>query len=264
MAFAKVRGTQLYYLDQGAGQPVLLVHGFPLDHSMWAEQLPALSANYRLIIPDLRGFGRSEVTEGTVTMEQYADDLAALLDELAIRDPLVFCGLSMGGYIAWQFWKRHAARLRSLILCDTRAAADTSDAARGRLETAEKVLTQGPQVVVDAMLGKVFAEETIRSQPAIVDRIRQVMQSTSPAGIAAALRGMAKRPDMTNELSSIQVPALVVCGEHDAITKLAEMREISQALPRARFVEVPRAGHMSPLEQPQIVNSAVLDFLKAN
>jgi pimeloyl-ACP methyl ester carboxylesterase len=194
-------------------------------------------------------------------MERFADDLAALLDVLAIREPIVLCGLSMGGYIAWQFWKRHATRLAALVVCDTRAAADTPETARGRLGTAEQVLSQGPQGLVDTMLKKMFAEETVRTQPAIVAATRQVMLGTSPAGIAAALLGMAARPDMTSELARINVSTLVVCGEHDVISPSAEMRGIANAMPNAQFVEIPRSGHLTPLEKPKSVNSELQKLL---
>lgn len=263
MPFVTVGPDRFHYVERGSGRPLLLVHGFPLDYTMWTNQLEVLSQHCRLIAPDLRGFGRSVATDETVTMEQYADDLAALLDALSIREPVIFCGLSMGGYIAWQFWQRHQARLASLILCDTRAEPDSLEAAHGRLVTAEKVLSQGPQVLVDSLLGKLFAEETVKTNPEVIEATKEVILATSPQGIAAGLRGMAARPDMTSALPSIQLPTLVLCGEHDAITKSAEMRRMAEAISNAQFVEIPKAGHMSPLEQPHPVNSAILDFLRS-
>lgn len=260
--------VDLQTIDEGSGSPVLLVHGFPLNHAMWRLQIEELSREYRVIAPDLRGFGKSRLPDGplaaeSVTMEQFADDLALLLDGLGVREPVTFCGLSMGGYIAWQFWRRHVNRLRTLILCDTRAVADTPEAANGRLETAKKVLTEGPEVVSRAMLGKLTAATTADPQPAIVEELRAMIAGTSPAGIAAALRGMAVRPDATGWLSSIRLPALVFCGVDDAISPAAEMRSIAAAIPAARFAEIPQAGHMSPLENPQAVNAEILAFLKA-
>jgi 3-oxoadipate enol-lactonase len=262
MPFLTVGADRFHYVERGSGRPLLLVHGFPLDHTMWSKQLETLSSHCRLIAPDLRGFGRSAVTDGTVTMEQYADDLAGLLDGLGIREPVIFCGLSMGGYIAWQFWQRHQARLASLILCDTRAEADNPEAARGRLAVAEKVLSQGPTVLVESFLGKLFAEETLNSNREVVEAMKKVIMATSPQGIAAGLRGMAERPDMTSALAQLDVPVLAVCGEHDVITKSAEMRRMAAAILHAQFFEIPKAGHMSPLEQPNSVNSAIVDFLK--
>src|SRR5690606_30619935 len=160
------------------------------------HQLDALSSDYRVIAPDLRGFGRSDASPGVVTMQTYADDLARLLDVLDIREPVTLCGLSMGGYVAWQFAERHRAHLAKLVLCDTRAIADTPEGAKGRLETAQKVLVDGPQSLVEGMIPKLFAPATIESQPDLIEATRTIMLGSNPEGIAAALRGMAERPDV--------------------------------------------------------------------
>jgi pimeloyl-ACP methyl ester carboxylesterase len=261
MAAISVNGCEFNVVERGSGVPLLLAHGFPLDHSMWGGQLNGLSGSDRVIAPDLRGFGASDVTPGTVTMEQMADDLAGLLDALAIKQPVVFCGLSMGGYVAWQFALRHRARLAKLILCDTRAVADTPEAAAGRRKMAEKVLAEGAVVAAEAMIPKLFAPATYTEQPQIVEATRQVILETKPEGIAAALRGMAERPDVTSRLGQIDVAALVLCGQHDGIASPSEMRQIAAALPNARFVEIAAAGHMAPLEQPEAVNAAIKKFL---
>jgi pimeloyl-ACP methyl ester carboxylesterase len=194
-------------------------------------------------------------------MEQLADDLAQLLDKLQVTQPVVFCGLSMGGYVAWQFFARHRARLAKLILCDTRAIADSPEAAKGRLTTADKVLKEGAQVVADAMLGKLFAPAADGGKPSYIETIRQVILRSSPEGIAAFLRGMAQRADMTSRLAAIDVPTLVICGANDVISPAAEMRGIAAAIPGAKFVEIANAGHMAPLEKPAEVNRAIREFL---
>lgn len=250
-------------VDRGSGQPLVLVHGFPLDHTMWRAQIDELSCHARVLAPDLRGFGSSSVTEGEVTMAQFADDLVAMLDAVEVYEPVVLCGLSMGGYIAWQFWRKHSARLRGLILCDTRAAADTVEIARGRSMMAGRVLREGTGFVADTMIPRLFAEETCARHPEIVELARQTILRTTPAGVAAATRGMAQRPDMTGQLGAIDVPTLVICGQHDAITPPGEMQQIAAALPEARYVEIPGAGHLSPLENPRRVNAAILDFMEA-
>jgi 3-oxoadipate enol-lactonase len=250
--------------DHGRGPTLLLVHGFPLDHTMWAGQINELADTHRVLAPDLRGFGASTVTAGTVTMEQMADDLACLLDALDIRDPVTFCGLSMGGYIAWQFVRRHRAKVARLILCDTRAQADTDQAAAARRETAERVLVDGPGFLADAMIDKLFAPSTHVDHPERIQATRNTIGNTDPHGIAAAARGMAQRPDVTGMLPDIDVPALVLCGQHDAISTVAEMRQIAAAIPTARFVEIPAAGHMAPLENPHKVNQAIRSFLDAD
>ncbi len=265
MKSLSVRGTDLCCVDRGQGRPVLFVHGFPLDHTMWAAQIDAISPQCRVIAPDLRGFGRSGKGDRSnsppFTMEQFADDLAALLDALEIREPVVYCGLSMGGYIAWQFWRKYAARLRGLVLCDTRSTADTPEVVAGRRTMADRVLKEGSAPLVESTLPRLFCEATRRQRPEVVEGLRRVMMANSPQGIAAAALGMAQRPDMTASLVEIRCPTLVVVGQDDAISPPAEMRGIAEAIPGARFVEIPAAGHMSPLENPAAVSAAIVAFL---
>jgi len=256
-----VNGVELATVDEGSGPPLVLVHGFPLDHTMWNAQIDALSTDYRVIAPDLRGFGQSGVTPGKVTMEQFADDLAALLEELAVGEPVVFCGLSMGGYVAWQFWQRHRPRVRGLIVCDTRAVADTAEQAAGRLTMADRVLREGPAPLVEGMIPKLFAQSTVETEPEVVESLRQVMLRGDPEGIAAAGRGMAERPDVTAMLGRIDCPTLVIVGQFDAISTVEEMRSLAAAIPGARCVEIAGSGHMSPMERPAEVNAAISRFL---
>ena len=259
----EIPGATLNVLDVGQGTPILFVHGFPLDHTMWRFQIAELSSNYRCIAPDLRGFGLSTVTEGKVTMEQFADDLAALLDALQITQPVVFCGLSMGGCIAWQFVRRHVQRLKALILCDTRAVPDSPEVAANRLKTAVDVVEQGSSIVANAMMPRLFAAETAQTQPALVDDLRQVILRTNPLGIAAAARGMAERADACPWLASISVPSLIIVGEHDVISTAAEMRTVAAAIPQSHIEVLPNAGHMAPLENAAMTNAAMRTFLDA-
>ena len=213
-----VRGTELWCVDHGRGVPLLLVHGCPLDHTMWAGQIEGLSSQCRVIAPDLRGFGRSRKTaDDKVTMADFADDLAALLDVLQIGEPVVFCGLSMGGYIAFQFWRRHADRLRALILCDTRAVADAPEAAAARAVMADRVLREGSAPLMDTMLPQMLGATTRRQRPDLLENVRRVILSTDPRAIAAASRGLAERPDVTALLPDIRCPTLVVVGSEDAL-----------------------------------------------
>ena len=261
MGKGKPADADLHLVERGRGLPLLLVHGFPLDHTMWEGQLQELAGHARILAPDLRGFGRSAASGETVSMEQFADDLAALLDARGIHEPVVFCGLSMGGYIGWQFFRRHRSRLRGLILCDTRAVADPPAAAEARRVNAERVLAEGMGFLADGMLDKLFAAETRQRRPDLIEATRRVMLAASPQGVAAALRGMAARPDVSAWLPQIDVPALLLCGREDAISTVEEMRGIAHCMPQARFVEVAAAGHMSPLEQPRLVNEAIREFL---
>ena len=257
----EIPGATLNVLDVGEGTPILFVHGFPLDHTMWRFQIADLAKDFRCIAPDLRGFGLSTVTEGKVTMEQFADDMAALLDALQITEQIVFCGLSMGGCIAWQFIRRHAQRLKSLILCDTRAVPDPPEVAANRLKMANDVVEQGPSIVANAMLPRLFAAETAQTQPALIDDLRQVMLRTNPHGIAAAARGMAERADACPWLPSISVPSLVIVGEHDVISTAVEMHTIAAAIPQSQIEVLPNAGHMAPLENAAMTNAAMRKFL---
>jgi 3-oxoadipate enol-lactonase len=293
---ASVNGVEICYADRGAGLPLLLIHGFPLDHTMWAGQIGPPGATTgrgflphaaRIVAPDLRGFGRSvahaekgdsphlcKAPSGpsgqmgtvpffrdTVTMEQFADDLAGLLDVLGIVEPVALCGLSMGGYIALQFWRKYGSRLRALILCDTRAAADGPDAAAARYAMADRVLRKGPAPLVETMLPRLFSDRTRRKHPELIDGIRRTMLANRPEAIAAANRGMAQRPNMTAALAEIKCPTLVLVGADDVISTPAEMRGMAWAIPNAAFVEIPSAGHLSPLENPAAVNAAIEEFL---
>lgn len=262
MATVTVNEEKFHVTDVGSGAPLLLVHGFPLDHSMWDAQIRELSPDLRVIAPDLRGFGNSAVTPGCVTMEQHADDLAAILDNLDVQQPVTLCGLSMGGYIAWQFWHRHRDRLAALVLCDTRAIDDTLEAAENRIAMARQVVDDGTGFVADAMLPKLVGDETFQAHPEVVEAIRAMILGAPPEGVAAAQRGMAERPDVTAWLPQITTPSLVVVGADDVISPSAEMRAIADALPNSRFVEIPRAGHMTPMENPGDVNEAIHRFIK--
>jgi 3-oxoadipate enol-lactonase len=265
--------------DRGSGPVLLFVHGFPLDHTMWRWQVDEFSARYRVLAPDLRGFGKSQLgDEKMVTMRRYADDLAAMLDRLGIREKIVFIGLSMGGYVAWQCWQKYADRLAGLVLCDTRAVADAPPAKVGRAELAARVKTEGAQAAADAMLPKLFSAQTpsplkgegrgegdvdneVTGAATAVTETRAAILRNSLLGIAAALAGMAQRPDVTEMLGGISVPTLVIVGEHDAISTPEEMRTIADRIPGAQFAVIPTAGHMSPLENPRAFNAALTGFL---
>ncbi len=262
MKTVQVAGADFRVLDAGAGKPVLLVHGFPLDHDMWSAQTEFLVSRYRVIAPDLRCFGESPAAMGTVTMEQMADDLAGLLSTLQVTEPIVFCGLSMGGYVAWQFWRKYPSRLRALVLCDTRSQADSAETVQSRQKMIDHVLRAGTQFVSDAMLPKLFAQDTFKRAPQLVEAVRQKILAARPESVAAAIRGLTARPDVTGQLGSIRLPTLVVVGEHDIISPPAEMQAMAAAIPGARCVVLPDAGHMSPLENPTAFNAELGRFLE--
>ncbi|HEX2473872.1 MAG TPA: alpha/beta fold hydrolase [Lacipirellulaceae bacterium] len=266
MRRAALSTVELAYVDRGKGTPVLLVHGFPLDHSMWNAQIEALADRCRVIAPDLRGFGQSSLGDADpkvgVSMEHYADDLLELMDALGIHEPIVLVGFSMGGYVAWQLVRKYASRLRALVQCDTKAAADTEEARAVRLKMADQISEWGSARVAEMMGPRLLAKRSFEARPGVVAEVRRVVEATSPAAIACAQRGMASRPDMTGLLPSIRVPTLVLVGHEDVISPPAEMRAIADAIPNAQFVEVPDAGHMTTMENPQAVNAALRAFME--
>ncbi len=257
-----VNGAQLNVVDVGEGQPVVFVHGFPLDHQMWRHQIEAYSSDYRVIVPDLRGFGKSEGDVDQLSMELMADDVAALLDVLGVEEPVIFCGLSMGGYVGWQFVTKYRQRLKALILCDTKSEADTTEAADNRKKMAELIRAKGIEYAALAMMPKLCSATTVEEQPELVAELKQVILETDPDVVIAALGALASRPDATAWLAGFDFPCLVVVGEDDAITPPDGMKELAGRLPQATYTLVKRAGHMAPLENPTETNSAITQFLK--
>jgi len=251
---------ELAVCEAGSGETLVFLHGFPLDHTMWREQIAEFRSRGRVIAPDLRGFGKSPPAS-PLSIESMADDTAAILDALGVREPIVLCGLSMGGYVAFQFWRKHRERVRALVLCDTRAVADTPEAAQGRREQIGRVGSEGVQPMADAMIGKLFAPRTLDQQTELVKRMRETMLAANPTGVVAALEALATRPDVSDYLPKITCPTLVVVGEHDAISPVAEMRTLAAAIPDAEFVVLEDSGHMSPLENPRAFNAALDGFL---
>lgn len=262
MKTVNVNGVGLAVADEGTGQPVLMVHGFPMNHAMWEGQIALLSEQWRVIAPDLRGLGQSTVTPGKVTVAQHADDLAALLDALDVSEPVVLVGLSMGGYIAFQFYEKHRDRLRALVLCDTRAVPDTPELAETRLKTADRVEREGPHVLAESMIPRMLSRATFETKPAVVEVLKRMILSGNPVGLAATARGLAERPDFTPLLSRIDCPTLVVVGQDDALSTPQEMGGIAKAIPGAGMAVISDAGHVSPMEQAAAVNAALVDFLQ--
>jgi len=231
---------------------------------MWEEQLSGIGSTYRVIAPDLRGHGESPAPEGVYTMDEMADDVVELLDSLSISERIVLGGLSMGGYVALSLVVRYPDRVRGLMLFDTRAGADTPEAAQNREATARAILAaDSAKELVDAMIPKLFAPITLGQRPERVEPLRAVMENNTPRGIAGALRGMAIRPDRRADLPGIKVPTLVLVGEHDAITPTAEAKALAAAIPNARVEVIPESGHMAPYENPSAANAVILRFLKS-
>lgn len=256
----KINDIRMRYEDVGSGPALLLIHAFPLAGTMWRPQVESLHDQFRLIVPDLRGFGGSDAPPGPYTMDQQADDLAALLDHLGIEQAIP-CGLSMGGYIAMAFMRRHSARAHALILADTRAGADGVEARAGREANAILAETQGAAAIADKMIPGLVAPGTGQD---VRDALRNMIVANSPQGIAAALRGMAIRPDSTASLRAISVPTLVIVGEQDGLTPQIEANQISTAIAGSHVAVVPNAGHISSMESPVFFNGMLRVFLGEN
>ncbi|MFQ5854250.1 MAG: alpha/beta fold hydrolase [Anaerolineae bacterium] len=256
---ANVNDIEMSYADRGTGLPIVFVHGFPLDGTLWQPQLDALSDEYRVIVPDLRGFGGSTPSQ-EVTMDQYADDLHTLLDELEVNQ-VVLAGLSMGGYIAFAFHQKYPDRLCGLVLVDTRPQADTDEARANRAATAAIVKELGAAALADDMLGKLLSPVTSKNQPNLVQTVHAMMARQPVVGIVAALHGMAQRPDSRPMLGDISVATLVVVGADDAITPAADAEAMVDAIPGSKLVVIPDAGHLSNLEQSQAFNQALREFI---
>jgi pimeloyl-ACP methyl ester carboxylesterase len=257
-----VRGIEMAYTDAGSGPAVLLLHGYPFNRSMWREQVNFLGAKYRVIAPDLRGHGETSATQESATMEEMAQDVAALLDELEIKR-ITLGGLSMGGYVALAFYRRFQFRVRALLLADTRAQADTPEARLGREQQAEKILKEGMGSITDDFLKKVLTPATLSEKPETVERVREMILATRTQGAAAALRGMASRRDQTDFLAEIIAPALIIVGSEDRLTPPADAELLHREIRGSRLEIIEGASHLSNLERPAEFNRALKDFLDA-
>jgi pimeloyl-ACP methyl ester carboxylesterase len=240
---------------------VLFIHGFPFDHSMWRHQVAALS-RWRCIAPDLRGIGASPGPElaSEYSIASYAADLIERLDRLEIRE-VVVCGLSMGGYIAFELLRSHSARVRAAILCSTKAPADTADAKRNRDAMAELARRDGAGAIAEKLLPQVLSRATFEKQPEVVNEAREMIVRTPVRAIVGALHALRERPDSTPLLKTIRKSVLVIAGADDQVTPAAGMGEMAAATQGAEFVVIPEAGHLAPLEQPRAVNAAITAFL---
>jgi 3-oxoadipate enol-lactonase len=260
MSKTRINNIDLAYDDTGSGPAVVLIHGYPFNRSMWAEQVSALADSYRVVTLDLRGHGESESSTGASTMKLMAQDVVSLMDELRI-DRAVIGGLSMGGYVTLAFYQLFAERVEKLLLADTRAQADTEEAKATRADQVQQIQADGMTGIVNAMLPKLLSPETVSKQPEIVKRVRDMMMHTSPEGAIGALRGMAEREDQTERLSQINVPTLIVVGKEDPITPVADSQKMHERIAGSQLVVIENASHVSNIEQPEQFNRALKDFL---
>ncbi|MBI5865914.1 MAG: alpha/beta hydrolase [Planctomycetes bacterium] len=255
--FLHANGLRMNVVTAGADDPVLFIHGFPLSNAMWSPVVRRLAARWLCVAPDLRGHGDSEASPAA-SIADYADDLAAILDQIAPGRPAVVVGLSMGGIIALEFFRKHRSKLRALGLIDTRANPESPEGVARREQMAQAALTAGSRALADVMIGSVLSP---RADSAVRSGVYETMCRTSPIGVAAAARALATRPDSFPTLPLIDVPTLVVVGEEDAITPVETLRDIHEKIPNSRFEIIPGAGHVPPLETPERFGTIMESFL---
>lgn len=254
-------GIDIGYDDVGSGTPLLLLHGFPHNRTLWAPQVHALIDRTRCIVPDLRGFGETPPAP-PYSVDQYADDAVTLLDALRIERAVV-AGISMGGYVAFALWRKYRARVRALVLVDTKAGADGEEARGKRRELSALARRQGSEAVADAMLPGMIGKSTRAKQPDLVERVRTMLAAAPVDGVAGALEALMNRPDSTPTLATIDVPTLIVVGDEDVLTPVAESQALHAAIPGSRLAVLSGAGHISNVERPAAFNHVLSEFLAA-
>ncbi len=258
---AASRNVNLEWREAGSGKPLILLHAFPLNSAMWGKQLAGPPPGWRLIAPDLRGFGGSpDADDAVYTMDLMAGDVLALMDRLQLRSPVI-CGISMGGYVALEMWRQHPDRVRALILADTRAGPDSPEAARARERLAQRVEKEGIDVVIETMLPKLLSTTTRYHNKGIVSAVAAMMKEAGPGAIARTLRGMAARRDSEPLLRTISVPGLVVVGAEDVITGRGQSEFLARSIPGAWLETIDDAGHLPPMERADEFNRVVKTFL---
>jgi 3-oxoadipate enol-lactonase len=256
----KSSDAEIVYWVLGDGSPVVLLHPFPANHEFWLPVAEALATRYRVMLPDLRGHGESGVGEGPATMEKHADDIARVMDDVNVgRAPLV--GVSIGGYVLFEFWRRHRGRVAALGLCNTKAPADGPEARAGRLQAANDVLDRGTEPFFESMIQRVMAKTTREMRPDLVDGALRMMRHMSPEDVAQVQRGMASRPDSIETLKTVNVPTLLVTGDEDILTGVNEAELMRRHIAASQLRVIPKAGHYAPWEQPQDVAKVLRQFL---
>ncbi len=259
MEQVKSGDAEIVYEVLGNGPPIVLLHPFPANHDFWFPVTNTLTARYRLILPDLRGHGDSGAGEGSATMDKHAHDVARVMDDADVgRAPLV--GVSIGGYAIFEFWRRFPGRVAALVLCNTKAAADTTEARNARLQSANEVIEKGTEAFFDGMAAKVLSKTTQQSRPDLVRGVFDMMRRMSAEDVAAVQRGMAERPDSVATLKTIKVPTLIITGDEDNLTGPPEAEVMRQNISGSQMKVVAKAGHYSPWEQPEEVGRILRQF----
>jgi 3-oxoadipate enol-lactonase len=250
------------YEDQGRGIPVILIHGYPLNKTLWDPQLESLPKFARVIAPDLRGHGGSDTVEGVYSMRAMAQDIKELIEKLKIEGQVILGGLSMGGYICFEFFRSYPHLLKGIILAATRATADDTETKTNREVAAALALEKGPEAIVQMLLPKMLAPASYQKKPEVVERARKIMLSVKPQAIVGDLMGMKNRQDSTAALKDIGVPVLILHGGDDQIIPQNEIDLMKNEIKTAKLEIIPEAGHLLNIEQPDLFNSAVRKFIQ--
>jgi 3-oxoadipate enol-lactonase len=260
---AIINGWSIDYSIYGktSGLPVVFIHGFPFSQEMWRSQVAELSSDYRMITYDVRGHGKSEVGDGQYAIEFFVDDLIGLLDHVQIEKAVVV-GLSMGGYIALRAIERNPERFKGLALCDTRSEADPNEGKIKRAGNIKSVKTDGVKKYAEGFVRAVFAPQTFERNPEAIKFIRNIIENTSPISIAGTLLALASRTDTTESLSKINVPTLILVGEHDALTPVSAARSMNEKIRQSELYVISDAAHLSNLENPEEFNKHLSGFLR--
>ncbi len=256
-----MRDPALKHTEEGSGRPLVLLHAFPLSRRMWDKQVDAWKRSFRVITPDFRGFGESSLGSGEMTMEICADELNALLNQLGIQEKLVLLGLSMGGYIAFEFIRKYQDRLSALILAATQPSPDSEESIKARFETAQFVKDKGAAKLAERLVSRLLGKTTLDSRPAVAEEVRKLIQSNSPEGIAHACYGLASRRDSTPVLAQISIPTLILAGAEDIIISKIQAENMALSIPSSHLRVIENSGHLINLEQPELFNRVVLNFL---
>ena len=252
--------ADIAYEIRGGGPTVVLLHPTPVNHEFWLPSTAALKSRYRLILPDLRGHGASDVGEGPASMQKHVNDLLKLLDATA-TDKAVFIGCSVGGYILFEFWRRCRNRVTALVLCDTKPQADTTEARANRLKVADDVLEEGTEPFLNTMIPKLIGGTTLAARPDLVEGARAMMRQMSAEDISQVQQGMAGRPDSVRDLKTINVPTLILIGEEDELSTVGNSELMRQQIPGSQIKIIPKAGHYAPWEKPEDVGEILRQFL---
>jgi pimeloyl-ACP methyl ester carboxylesterase len=241
--------------------PIIFVHGFPFDHTMWDNQVRSLKRKYFCVTYDIRGLGKSVVGDGQYTMESYVDDLFKIIEKLDLNKPIL-CGMSMGGYISLRAVEKDQSKFRGLILCDTKSEADTNQGKLNRAAGIKKINTEGLEPFVEEFVKNCFAPETPKTRNKLYNSVLEKSKIHKPQGVKGALIAMLSRTDTTKFLKKIKIPTLAIVGSFDKLTPTTQMRDMAEKIKNSEFAIVPRAGHMSPIENHKNVNNLISGFLK--